>query len=427
MRERDDAVPALTFIAPMDRAHRTRILTSFAASAVALLTFAPQAGAQQQNPLCNVPLVRICPAPPPPTPPPPGIDPRGVDPASPNPLAGLSFFVDKSGEAPQYEQYSGYQRRGHTRQAAMVAKLALQPQFKWFGRWNENDRGGTAGAIRSYLERVGREQPGAVAQIVTLRHQGKKCGGGYGGGGAAEDERTRRWYRDLARGIGHSRVVIGYEPDSLGTIDCLARGRRRARLDLLRYGIEVLSRLPRATIYIEGGASDWEPAARTARQLRHVGIDKVRGFMLNVTHYDWTQHNIRHGAAISRRVGGKPFIVSTSFNGRGPVHYRRWIDRRKKRWRTVNVWCHPLRRGLGPAPTTATHHPRADAYLYIGRPGYSGGSCNGGPLPVGSWFESRALMFGRYATNWIRPPRGTRHGLPGRISTRALAGDQYRR
>jgi hypothetical protein len=34
----------------------------------------------------------------------------------------------------------------------------------------------------------------------------------------------------------------------------------------------------------------------------------------------------------------------------------------------------------------------------------------GGPLPVGSWFEERALMFGRYATDWIRPPRGTRYG-----------------
>jgi endoglucanase len=153
----------------------------------------------------------------------------------------------------------------------------------------------------------------------------------------------------------------------------------------------------------------------------------VRGFMLNVTHYDWTANNIRHGLSISRRVGGKPFIISTSFNGRGPVHYRRWVNRRKNIWRTVNVWCHPLKRGLGPAPTTATANPKVDAYFYIGRPGFSGGSCNGGPLPVGSWWADRALMFGRYATNWIRPPKGTRNGLPGRPSAKSLAGDQYRR
>jgi len=147
--------------------------------------------------------------------------------------------------------------------------------------------------------------------------------------------------------------------------------------------------------------------------------------MLNVTRYDWTQSNIRHGLAISRRTGGKPFVISTSF--RGPVHYRRWIDREKHLWRTVNVWCHPLKRGLGPPPTTSTDHRKVDAYLYIGRPGFSGGSCNGGPLPVGSWFEQRALMFGRYATNWTKPPPRTRNGHPGNPSARTLAGDQYKR
>jgi endoglucanase len=349
-----------------------------------------------------------------------------VDPASPNPLVGQSFFVDKVW-APQYQQYARYVSRGQRAEAASVAKIALQPQFKWFGRWNENDSGGTAGAIRSYIERARRDQPGAIPQLVTLRHQGKQCHKGYAGGGAAEDARTRRWYEEFARGIGSSRVVIGFEPDSLGTLDCLARSRRDARLATLAYGVDVLSRLPNATIYLEAGASDWEPAARTAKQLRRIGIAKVRGFMLNVTHYDWTANNIKHGLAISRRVGRKPFIISTSFNGRGPVHYRRWINRKKNIWRTVNVWCHPLKRGLGPAPTTTTAHPKVDAYFYIGRPGFSGGSCNGGPLPIGSWWADRALMFGRYATNWIRPPKGTRNGHPGSVSARSLAGDQYKR
>ena len=57
---------------------------------------------------------------------------------------------------------------------------------------------------------------------------------------------------------------------------------------MLRYGVDVLSKLPNATVYIEAGASDWESPARTAKLLRQVGVAKVRGFMLNVTHYDWT-------------------------------------------------------------------------------------------------------------------------------------------
>jgi endoglucanase len=182
----------------------------------------------------------------------------------------------------------------------------------------------------------------------------------------------------------------------------------------------VLSQLPNATVYLEGGASDWEPAGKTAGQLRSIGIHKVRGFMLNVTHYDWTADNIRHGLQISRMTGGKPFIISTAFNGRGPVHVRKRASRSRKAWRTLNVWCHPLKRGLGPAPTTATAHPKVDAYMWIGRPGYSGGGCNGGPLPVGSFWADRALMFGAYATDWIRPPRGSVNGHFSRESPREL-------
>lgn len=410
---------------------RTSLIRStLVGAALALVAAAPGAHAQQEDPVdpgdavCGLPpLLPACPQPPPPPVPP--RDTRGVNPASPNPLLGEQWFVDKTW-APQYEQYKKYKRRGQGYKLSLVAKIALQPQFKWFGRWNQNDKGGTSGVIRAYLDRVQEEQPGSVAQVVILRAQAKACNKHYTAGGVREDERTREWYRDFARGIGTSRIVIGFEPDSLGTLDCLAKSRRMARLDLLRYGIDVLSQLPNATIYIEGGASDWESAARTAKQLRYVGVAKVRGFMLNVTHYDWTGNNIAHGRDISRRVGGKPFIISTSFNGRGPVHYKKWISHSRHIWRIINVWCHPLKRGLGPAPTAQTGQALVDGYFYIGRPGFSGGSCNGGPLPIGSWFEARALMFGKYATNWLRPPGGTRNGHYKRISAHKLAGDQYK-
>ncbi len=65
-------------------------------------------------------------------------------------------------------------------------------------------------------------------------------------------------------------------------------------------------------------------------------------------------------------VGGKPFVVSTSYNGRGPVSY---TARNKKR---VNVFCNPRYRGLGPG---ADHEhgvsPKVDAFLWLNRPGLS--------------------------------------------------------
>ena len=346
----------------------------------------------------------------------PQFDPRGVATAAPNPLVGQRWFVDPV--EPQWQAYARFKRQGRDGEAALMWKSAGASRFRWFGRFT---RPRMQKKVREYLNCVSALQPGSIPLMTVLRHQGKACNARYTGGGAAEDARTRKWYRDFAEAVGDARVVIAFEPDSLGTIDCLKRSRRTARMKLLRYGVDALSKLPNATIYLEAGASDWEPAKRTAWQLRYLGIHKVRGFMLNVTHYDWTGRNIRHGLRISRLTGGKHFIISTAFNGRGPVHVRKWISRGRHIWRTLNVWCHPLKRGLGPAPTTNTARPdRVDAYMYIGRPGYSAGSCNGGPLPIGTFWPERALMFGAYATDWIGPPRGTANGHFKRYSPRAL-------
>jgi endoglucanase len=326
-----------------------------------------------------------------------GVDARGVDPAAPNPLRGLRWYVDPL--EPAYRSYRSFMARGQPETAALMWRVAREPRFRWFGRWDRPVRR----RVRNYLRCAAAVQPGAIPLMVVMRHQGKGCGGGYDGGGPAEDRRTRAWYRAFARAIGGARVIIGFEPDSLGTVDCLAPSRRDDRLKLLRYGVDVLSRLPGATIYLEAGASDWEPARRTAKQLRFIGIRKVRGFMLNATHHAWTRRNILHGLAISRRVGGKHFIVNTSFNGRGPIHIRGR--------RTRNVWCNPPNRGLGIPPTTSTAHPLVDAYMWVNRPGYSAGACNGGPMPVGCWWPERALMYARFATHWLSPPRGTRNGF----------------
>ncbi len=343
-------------------------------------------------------------------------DKRGVDPRTPNPLAGEQFFVDH--QQPSWKQWRSYRRRGLSGRTALMWRIAREPKFRWFGRFNRRARK----EVREYIGRARRV--GQVPLVATLRHQGRACNSRYTAGGAREDRRTRAWFRAFARGIGRSRVVIAFEPDSVGTVKCLARSRRKARFRLLRYGVEQFAKLPNATVYLEATASDWVPAHRTARALRRIGVGKVRGFMLNVTHYDWTGRNIRYGLDVSRRIGGKPFIVSTHFNGRGPVHYRKRRGRRNLR---INVHCHPKHRGLGLPPTTSTHHPKVDAYMWVGRPGYSGGSCNGGPLPVGTWWPGRALSLARNQTGWLFPPAGTRFGWPrGQLSLRAVAGDQLR-
>jgi endoglucanase len=327
-------------------------------------------------------------------------DSRGVSPADPNPLAGLAFYNDP--ESPSMQAWRHLQRTGQTAQADLIWRIASQPKALWLGRFT---RPNFAVKVRRLIDPA--KARGEVPVFTVLRAQSTGCGPDYQGGGPAEDRATMAWYDDLARVIGDDRVVIGFEPDSLGTIDCHARSRRDDRLRVLAHGVDVLSKLPNATVYIEAGASDWESPARTANLLRKVGIAKVRGFMLNVTHYDWTGANIQHGLEISRMTGGKHFIINTAENGRGPVHYRKWIDRSRHIWRRITVWCNPGLRGLGPAPTTQTSHPdKVDAYLWINRPGYAQ-SCQGRPI---AWFLPRALTLARFATDWERAPAGTRFG-----------------
>ncbi|CAN5594240.1 glycoside hydrolase family 6 protein [soil metagenome] len=339
---------------------------------------------------------------------------RGVSPAAPNPLAGERLFVDPF--EPSQRHWRSFRNRGKRGSAAAMWKVAREPKFRWFGRFTHN----VSKTVRAYTGRARRQ--GSVALMSVMRHQGKACHSRYLAGGRAEDARTRRWYRKFARAVGSKRVVIAFEPDSLGTVECLAPHWREARYELLRYGVERLAALPNATVYIEAGASDWISARRMASRLRRAGVAKVRGFMLNVTHFDWTRNNVRYGRELSRRLGGKHFIVNTAANGRGPVHYRKRFGGRNRR---VNVWCHPLYRGLGRAPTTQTAHPAADAYLWISRPGYSSGACNGGPKRAGDWWPRRALALVRWATDWLGPRRSLRFGHSrGKLSLRDVAGDQ---
>ncbi|HEX6583375.1 MAG TPA: glycoside hydrolase family 6 protein [Thermoleophilaceae bacterium] len=312
-----------------------------------------------------------------------------------NPLAGLRLFVDR--DSPSWDQWRAYARSGQSRKAALIWKIAREPRALWLGRFTSPN---FHVKVRRLIDAAVAD--GSVPVFTVLRAQSTGCGPDYDGGGPAEDARTRAWYDDLARAVGNDRVVIAFEPDSLGTIDCHARSRRDDRIRLLRHGVDALAALPNATIYLEAGASDWEPARRTANQLRAIGIAKVRGFMLNATHYDWTRANILHGLEISRLTGGKHFVINTAENGRGPIHYR------NARGRRITVWCNPPRRGLGPPPTTNTSNPMVDAYLWINRPGFAQ-SCQGRPI---AWYAPRALSYARYATTWESPPKGTRSGFP---------------
>lgn len=91
------------------------------------------------------------------------------------------------------------------------------------------------------------------------------------------------------------------------------------------------------------------------------------------------------------------------------------------------ISCHPLFRGTGPQPTTDTGDRLADAFMWISRPGYSSGSCNGGPR-VGDWWPKRAFELARNGTLRTRPAKGSQFGFPrGKFTARQVSGTQFLR
>ena len=320
---------------------------------------------------------------------------QGPDATDPNPLLGQTWWTMDPKWDPRWIDYHRLMSQGRTGDAALVRKLAEQPQFRWWGRWegvSSPER-----KLHATFAVLDEQAPGAVPLLVSMRHLGQRCSPNYLAGGAREDALYRRWIDGFARAIGDRRVVIAFEPDSMGTVECLAKRRRKARYQTLAYGIDVLSKLPNATVYVDAGAADWQGVPLMARKLRRVGIHKVRGFMLNATHQAWTAGNIEYGRRLSRALGGKHFIINTSHNGNGPMHRKVWISRKRNLWRIETEWCNPPNAAAGVPPTTSTADPLVDAYMWVERPGYSNGACNGGPARVGAWWRDRALQMARLA------------------------------
>ena len=257
----------------------------------------------------------------------------------------------------------------------MCAGASAAAQRWWARSRYSPSSSGSAGGTRAsrrhhrHHSPLPRARPGRTAgrvpQIVVMRHQGTRVPPRATRPAAAEDAGP-------ASGTATSRAASATRAWSSassrtpsGTIDCLSLAPPQARLELLRYGIDVLSTAAQRHDLHRGEA----PRTGSRRpappgSLRLIGVAKVRGFMLNVTHYDWTarQHPPRAGDLAPR--------------GRQAVHHLHLVQRSRAGplpalaqpapatcGGSSTVWCHPLRRGLGIAPTTRTRPPEGRRLL----------------------------------------------------------------
>jgi endoglucanase len=181
--------------------------------------------------------------------------------------------------------------------------------------------------------------------------------------------------------------VVVLEPDAVPLLkQCLSEADQAKRLELIRNAVEVLEAHPGVDVYIDAGHSNWVPADEMAARLKLAGVEKARGFSLNVSNFEPDEKLIEYGKAVVAKLGTDThFIIDSGRNGNGPAPASE-----------NEPWCNPAGRALGRPPSADTGVPELDAFVWIKRPGESDGACKDGP-PAGQWFQARAVEMARNA------------------------------
>ena len=202
--------------------------------------------------------------------------------------------------------------------------------------------------------------------------------------GSGQAGAYRAWIDTVAADIGGGPAAVILEPDALAMADCLSADQRQERMDLIRYGVDTLTRNPGTAVYVDAGHSRWTSVEEMAAMLNEVGVDRARGFSVNTANFFTTEEETGYAEAISGLTNGSNYVIDTSRNGAGATDDELY-------------WCNPTGRALGVAPTTATSGPHADAYLWVKRPGESDGNCGRGEPGAGTFVSQFAIDLARNA------------------------------
>jgi endoglucanase len=297
-----------------------------------------------------------------------------------NPFVGARYWTDPY--APAHLK-SKLLSKTDPEKSALLAKIADHGGADWIGDWTPNVENWVGKRVTAILK------TGSLPLFISYNVPKRDCGQ-YSAGGADKGEGYKQWISSFARGIGDRRAAIVIEPDALGLLKkCLSPDDQKERLELLKFAVHAFASLGNTAVYLDAGNSDWIPAPEMSARLKAAGIEEADGFAVNVSNYKSTEASIKFGKEVSRRVGGKHFVIDTSRNGNG-------APKKCKNPDDEACWCNPPGRALGSPPTSDTAAPAVDAYLWLKKPGESDGACNGGPKAGVFWLE-QALDLARNA------------------------------
>jgi len=269
-----------------------------------------------------------------------------------NPFAGRTLHSDGGAAQAAYDSAQGAERD-------LLGKVAQNPTAFWL-------TGGDPGQAGSIAASAGANYPVLVAYNIPNRD----CSG-QSAGGAGSPEEYQGWIDGMSTSLSGKQAAVILEPDAL------AQSCGASTESLIAYAVASLRRNPGVAVYIDGGHSNWVSAGEMSTRLRNAGIEQATGFAINVSNFQPTPALIGYGHSLSELVGGKPFVIDTSRNGKGPGS---------------GGFCNPAGTGLGEPPTATTGDPLVHAFLWVKRPGESDGACGEcAGTPAGQFCRSYAL------------------------------------
>lgn len=290
--------------------------------------------------------------------------------------SGVRLFVDPKSKA---FIAANSLRKDNPSAAALLDKIAQQPQAVWLGEWS----GVNIRAVVSKLMHDASIQ-GTVPVIVLYNIPKRDAaasavGAGHSAGGLDSNAAYHRWVAEVSAGLGNQEAFVILEPDALPGLNSLPESQREDRLELLRDAAALIARNnTKASVYLDAGHPAWIAAEVISERLLKAGVTSISGFSLNISHCRTTEECIAYGHRISALCCGKHFVIDTSRNGAGP-HLAAKNEEES--------WCNPPGRKIGHVPTTDVADPLVDAFFWIKRPGESDGEGGGGPKAGVFWPE----------------------------------------
>lgn len=282
-----------------------------------------------------------------------------------NPLAGGSWAVNNGFWENGRGLYTDYlAATGPAR--TYLGREALQPSALWLTGANSFKRT----KVPDYLRTVNpTKDPTKLVTVAVFGLWPRGEGARHKPMTGAEQTHYKRWIRRLSAGIGGARVLVALEPDLAITMNPSSADGvpdPRVRQGLTQYAARYLhDHNPRASVYLDAGASDWLSPTQAADLLERAGVRYTRGFSLGITHYTKTPENIDHGTRIlealaERGIPGKHFVIDTADSGRGYT-WSEWAarfgaagyDDSRRCTDTVTVMCN----ALGVPPTWRVADP----------------------------------------------------------------------